>query len=207
MVRSFVLLAVACLMCAAIPAFAQMPDMGGHGHLVSVGLGGGVSVPVHDASEAFKNGFNGHGFVRFNLKGLPIVPRVDFSFQKFDLKDLPPIEQFTGPPITPEGTGQVMAGLANLQVYLMHGPISPYIVAGIGAYNLKTETDVVALSQLEQSDTHFGVNGGAGLVIHLGSMLSLYGEGRIDNIYTDKGAITADQIQTVPVSFGVVLWP
>jgi len=207
MVRAFALLLVACLVCASIPALAQMPPGMGTGHLVSVGIGGGVSVPVHDTGDAFKNGWNGHGFVRLNLKGLPIVPRVDFSLQKFDLKDLSPIEQFTGPPVTPTGTGQVMAGLANVQLFLSHGPISPYIVAGVGAYNLKAEVNEITLEDAANSGTHFGINGGAGLVIHLGRTLDLYGEGRVDNVYTDKGAITADQIQTVPVTFGIVLWP
>src|SRR5262245_15988588 len=36
-------------------------------HLISVGLGGGVSVPVSDAKDAFKTGFNGQGFAKLNL--------------------------------------------------------------------------------------------------------------------------------------------
>ena len=152
---------------------------------------------MKDAQDAFKQGVNGQGFVRFNLHFLPIQPRLDFTFSSLDFDEAK--VGFTG-------TGQVMAGLANLQMYLVQsGPIRPYIVAGVGAYNIKTETDATALLEAtESSDTKFGVNGGAGLVIKLGSAVSLYAEGRVDNVYTDKGFIDTDQIQVVPLSFGLV---
>jgi opacity protein-like surface antigen len=177
-------------------AFAQTHDELSGNHLVSIGLGGGVTVPVSDAKDAFKNGFNGQGFVRLNLHFLPVSPRLDFTFSKFDLDDAK---------VGTTGTGQVLAGLANLQMYLIHGgPIRPYIVAGVGAYNVKTEIDASgAASEQEISDTRFGVNGGAGLVIKL-PVVSLYAEGRVDNVFTDKGLIDSDQIQVVPVSFGLV---
>jgi hypothetical protein len=63
-----VLAALAVVSCASA-AHAQMsssPDMGGSSRMVSFGIGGGVSVPLSDASDAFKTGYNGQGFVRFN---------------------------------------------------------------------------------------------------------------------------------------------
>jgi hypothetical protein len=42
--------------------------MGGNGlddHMVRVGFGGGVSVPVSDAKDAFKDGVNGTGSCSF----------------------------------------------------------------------------------------------------------------------------------------------
>jgi len=182
---------------AAGPAWAQMPDNLSSNRLVSFGVGGGVSVPVSDAKDAFKNGFNGQGFVRLNLKFLPIQPRVDFTLSHFDLDDAN---------LGTTGTGQVLAGLANVQLFLIPGgPIRPYVVAGVGAYNIKTETDAAgAVAATSESDTRFGVNGGAGLVIKLGSLVSLYAEGRVDNVYTEKGLIDTDQVQVVPVTFGLV---
>jgi len=178
-------------------AVAQMHDELSSNRLISFGIGGGVSVPVKDAQDAFKQGVNGQGFVRFNLHFLPIQPRLDFTFSSLDFDEAK--VGFTG-------TGQVMAGLANLQMYLVQsGPIRPYIVAGVGAYNIKTETDATSsLAATEISETRFGVNGGGGLVIKLGSVVSLYAERRVDNVFTDKGLIEADQIQVVPVTFGLV---
>lgn len=187
---------------SVIPALAaaQMHDELSSNRLISFGIGGGVSVPVKDADEAFENGFNGQGFLRFNLRMLPIQPRLDFTFSKFDLDDAK---------VALPGTGQIMAGLANFQIYLSQsGPIRPYIVAGVGAYNIKTQTDALSSQgppvPLETSDTRFGVNAGGGLVIKLGSFVSLYAEGRVDNVYTEEGLIETDQIQVVPVSFGIV---
>ena len=162
--------------------------------MISFGIGGGVSVPVSDAKDAFKNGFNGQGFVRFNLPMLPIQPRVEFNFTKLDVNDV----KFSS-----TGTQQIMSGLATAQIYLMHsGPIRPYLLAGVGAYNLKTDLDNTTTQP--PSDTRFGINGGGGLVFHFGHALSAYAEGRVDNVYTDKGFINTDQIQVVPVNFGVV---
>ncbi len=183
--------------CLAGAASAQMHDDLSSNRIVSFGVGGGVSVPVSDAKDSFKNGFNGQGFVRLNLRFLPVAPRVDFTFSKFNLDDAK---------VGTTGTGQVLAGLANVQFYLIHGgPVRPYIVAGVGAYNVKTETDAGgAYSAQSVSNTRFGVNGGGGLVIKLGSLVSLYAEGRIDNVYSDKGLIQSNQIQVVPVTFGLV---
>jgi len=83
--RTLVLFAGLALI-AAGTASAQMHDELSN-RWISFGIGGGVSVPVSDAKDAFKNGVSGQGFVRFNLKALPIVPRVDFTFSKFDLDD------------------------------------------------------------------------------------------------------------------------
>ena len=170
----------------------------GSNRLVSVGIGGGVSVPVSDAGDAFKNGFNAHAFARFNLHQLPIMPRVDLTFSKFDVEDA----KLATPGAS--GTGQIFAGLANVQFALMHsGPVRPYIVAGLGAYNTKTDINGVP-NVSGTSSTDFGINAGAGAVFKLGSMVSGYVEGRIDNVYSNKGMINADQVQVVPVTFGIV---
>src|SRR5690349_18177117 len=100
-------------------ARAQMngAEMGSN-RLVSIGIGGGVSVPVSDAKDAFKNGFNGQGYVRFNLHQLPIMPRLDFTFSKFDVKDV----HLQTPGAS--GTGQIFAAIANVQFALTHsGPV------------------------------------------------------------------------------------
>ena len=186
-------------LCLAVPVMAQstMDELGSH-RIISFGVGGGVVVPVSDAKDAFKNGFAGHGFVRLNVHQLPIAPRVDVTFQRFDLKGV------SGLTTQPTGSQDVLAGLANVQLYLLHhGPIRPYAVAGVGAYH--TSQDSSSVGGASVSKTNFGINGGAGVVFKLGSMVSGFIEGRVDNVYTsDKGAIQKDQIQLVPVTFGLV---
>jgi len=184
---------VTAAMLGAVVAHAQTPPMESS-RLLSFGIGGGVSVPTSDAADAFKNGVSGQAFVCLNLAGLPIRPRVDVTFQKFDLKDA----AITGPaPPTSgsaTGTGSVLSGIANVQVPLMRGAFRPYLVAGLGAYSVKTG---------DTSKTQFGINGGAGVTYRL-SVVSLYVEGRVDNVYTDQGVIDAKSIQVIPVTFGLV---
>src|SRR5215470_19781901 len=177
--RGLVSAVVCVLALAAVPAFAQPPVQSTH--LVSFGLGGGVSVPVADAKDAFENGYNGTGFVQLNVHQLPIALRLNFTFQKFNFDEA---KVGTG------GSGTVLGGLANVQYSLGVGMLRPYIIAGLGAYNVKTEPDNAS----SVSDTRFGVNGGAGLIVKL-SQISLFAEGRVDNVFTEKGLIDTKQIQ------------
>jgi opacity protein-like surface antigen len=161
--------------------------------LVSIGVGGGMTVPVSDASLAFKNGINAQGFVRLNLPLVPVKPRFDLCYSRFDLDDVQ-----LGVP----GTGQILAGLANLQFFIMPaGPVRPYLIAGLGAYNMKTETEGAGAASV--SETRFGINGGAGVAIHLGPA-NAYLEGRVDNVYTQAGLIDSQQVRVIPVTFGIV---
>jgi opacity protein-like surface antigen len=182
-------------------AHAQMgggADMGSN-RMISIGIGGGVSVPLSDANNVYETGFNGQGFVRFNLHQLPIQPRVDFTFSTFDMKD----SKLHTPGAS--GTGQVFAGLANVQFNFMHsGPVRPYIVAGLGAYSSKTDISGIPNESGSSSSTDFGVNAGGGFVFKLGSAVSGYVEGRIDNVYTDGGFVSTDQVKMIPVTFGLV---
>src|SRR5215471_15903629 len=131
LVRCFTIAGALALAVASVAAAQMHEDLSNR--MISFGIGGGVAVPVSDAKDAFKNGFNGQGFVRFNLPMLPIQPRVEFNFTKLDVNDV----KFSSP-----GTQQIMSGLATAQIYLMHsGPIRPYLLAGVGAYNLKTDLD------------------------------------------------------------------
>ena len=185
--RSIAILAV--LACSPLTASAQL---GLAHHFVTVGVGGGVSVPVSDAGDAFKNGYNLKGFVRLNVPKLPVMPRFDLDYSRFDLNDAQ---------IGMPGKAQILAGLANLQFSVLNlGLVRPYLIAGLGAYNVKTETDGVTPSSV--SKTHFGINGGAGAALNLG-VVHGFVEGRIDNVFTEAGMIDATKIQVVPVTFGL----
>jgi opacity protein-like surface antigen len=199
MKKLVLVLSVATLSAAlAGSAFAEPTGMESN-KMLSFGLGGGVAVPVSDAKDAFKNGFSGQGFVRLNMQGMGFAPRLDFTFSKFDLNSA----KIAAPGTTVTGTSQMIAGLASLQFFVMPGDIRPYIIAGIGAYNLST--DVSGASGGSESNTRFGINGGAGVLLKLGHTLHAYIEGHIDNIYSDTGGvIDTNSIQVVPVTFGVV---
>ena len=125
--------AIAVLVVLVSSPMAASAQVGLAHHFVTLGVGGGMSVPVSDAGDAFKNGFNLEGFARLNVPKLPVMPRFDLDFSRFDLDDAQ-----LGVP----GTSQILAGLANLQFNVLPlGPVRPYVIAGLGAYNLKTQTE------------------------------------------------------------------
>ena len=195
------------VMAGVATAAAQRPyEMeSGSTRPISIGFGGGVSVPLSDYKKSFDNGFNGQGFIRFNIPGLPISPRLDFTLQRLDMKDIQ-----TGVPGvgTLDGYNQILGGLANLTYGLGVGPIRPYILAGLGDYNLKfqQESEESSSSTSSFSDTKFGVNGGAGITIRLGR-IAAYLEGRIDNVWTSEDQdfeANLKAVRVIPVTFGIV---
>jgi opacity protein-like surface antigen len=182
-------------------AFAEEPVA----RLVSVGLGGGVSVPVGDVKGAFDSGFNGHGFVKFHLPAFPIQPRLDLVFQKMDVKDAAALESQFAPSTYVGGSQQEFGGLAQAQFDVIKaGPIKPYLVAGLGVSSFKTSLDTDTGSTASQNQTEFTVSGGGGVLAKLGPV-SAYVEGRVNNIVNNGTVIDVNSIKTVPISFGIVL--
>ena len=177
------------LSAAALPLSAQ-------GKMVQVGFGGGMSVPTSNVKEAFENGVHGRGFVLVDLPGLPSL-RFDLSATKFDWK-----EAIAGGPTT-EGQSQVLGGLANISVNLLKGPIRPYVMAGLGAFHVRNELQTSGEPDETNSQMRFGIDGGAGLAIKI-MRLEMFVEGRVQNVYTERGLIDTKSIQTVPITFGII---
>jgi opacity protein-like surface antigen len=205
---------LACSLLAS-PARAQLPwDGSGRPHLISFGLGAGASVPVSDAQDAFKTGWNGLAYLRFQPPGLPLSLDLSGSFQHFSLKGATfsrgatitrsPRGRVAAGPLdgsaATAGTGRLVGGLADLRVDLVHGPLTPYVMFGVGAYNVRTERN--DLAGTASSATRFGINGGAGLRARLGP-LSAFVQGRLDNVYTERGPVESRNIQVVPITAGL----
>lgn len=167
-----------------------------------VWLGGGVSVPVSgNFKEAFDSGFNGRGMVTFQPAGFPVGIRLDLSFQKFALSSVE--VSGGGIPLGENASTQILSTLGNVVYTLPLGAFRPYISAGLGAFRIQTELDDPELDDADPQ-VQFGVNGAAGFQFSLSKSLTLFAEGRLDNIYTDEGAIAAEDIQVVPVTFGII---
>ena len=165
------------------------------GRLVQIGFGGGVSVPVSDAKNAFKSGFHGQGMVRWNLPKMPLSLRGTLGYERLDLKSV------AG---GATGSGSILSGLGNVTLAFPVGPVKPYILAGLGAFNTRTNVSGTPGT----SQTKFGIDGGVGLEFRLGA-LSGFIEGKLQNIYTDKGfssalgSAKAFSTQIIPVTFGI----
>src|SRR5690606_7721204 len=124
-----VLLAV---VASAAPVAAQLPmePQAPERHFIRIGFGGGVIVPTDDAADAFDNGVNGQAFLLID-PGLGFPIRLNLGYQKFDWKDA------LFPGVT-GGESQILSGVAGLTFDLFRiGPVRPYLMAGLGAFNLK----------------------------------------------------------------------
>src|SRR6185503_18845687 len=142
-------------------------------HPIQIGFGGGASVPVGDAKDAFKKGWHGSGIVRLNLPMMPFGLQGNFTYNHFTLDK---------PNVGFGGSGRILSGIADARFSLpIPGPIKPY-------------PDSAGFSS--ESTTKFGINGGGGVNISIpGLPIHAFLEGKIENIYTDQGfnpAVTQD---------------
>jgi hypothetical protein len=187
--------AVAMFLAVALPLCATSAHAQYHQPILSVGFGGGVIVPVGKAQDDFKSGYTGQGFLLVHLGPLPAI-RINLAFQKFDFKEALGI---------PNGHSNVFSGTGGLQIFLIPGPVRPYVTAGLGAFSVSSVSDSVAGTITTTTKVHFGIDGGAGLAVRFGRV-SAFGEGRVQNVYTnDTGVINRKSITQVPVLFGILI--
>jgi opacity protein-like surface antigen len=205
--QSTVIAAAALALCVARPASAQ--NHAPAHRPIRIGIGGGVTVPTANYREALKDGYNGQGFVLFRPAGLPVGLRATFTYNRFGVRDfrvgddgqLFPGGGQTGQTVT-SGSTQILGALGNVTVELPTGRVRPYVLAGLGTFRIKSQAETTTESG-SSSSTEFGVDGGAGLRLRLLG-LEAYVEGRVANVYTDRGFAEAKSVKYVPVTFGVL---
>ena len=170
-------------------------------HLIRIGFGGGASLPTSHAGDVLKTGVNGQGYLLIDPGlGFPAI-RLNLGYTRFNFKDA----VLGGSNTT--GQSDILSGVGGLTLPLFSlGPIHPYITAGVGAFNVKDSfegTASAASAVASESKLRFGIDGGAGLSLKLGR-LEAFAEGRVQNVYTDQGAINPRNIQSIPVTFGIM---
>jgi len=167
---------------------------------IRLGFAGGVVVPRSGASAStLRAGVQGQGFVLIQLGALPALrANVDYAKLRFDEAQLQ-----AGGAIDADRT--VLDGVLALKLDLVRtGAIRPYLLAGVGAFNIKDQVTNATTGAQSFSDTNLGFDGGAGVGFKLGP-ISGFLETRLQNVYTkEKGFVDTKSIQQFPVSFGIV---
>jgi len=206
---------------ASVPARSQyIAPTGAHFYHVSIGLGGGVTVPTGNSSTPIQTGWNGQAYVLIHLlKGLPEL-RFNVGYSRASYKT--DGSGFTAEASVPGFFGkqqEVLSGVGGLNINLFHiGPVTPYITAGLGAFDVRTTIDTAqqagasgplpagsTTSGRTQSMVNFGIDAGGGIALSFGRV-SAFAEGRVQNVYTNGGFIKSSKhIMAVPVSFGVAV--
>jgi hypothetical protein len=184
---------------------------------IRIGIGGGVSMPVGDFKNGdasalrrdFKQGAAGQGYIEFRAPGTPFGFRASVTYNRFGVGNLQLGGSGTQATTSSDGYSQILGGLANVSLQLPTGPIRPYVLAGLGAFNVKNTASLATtpggavVAAPDQSSTNFGVNGGAGLLIRLGGIEG-FAEARVANVYTKQEKFAnLKNLQYVPITFGL----
>ena len=177
---------------ALLVAALQATTASALGRPFQIGIGGGASVPVGDAADAFKTGFHAKAMLKVSAPVLPLSFRGSVGYERFNLEGLTP---------GTDGTGRILSGLANVAWGFPVGPVKPYLLGGVGAFNMKSEVGGTS----SPSQTKLGIDGGAGVEFSLG-VISGFVEGRVENIFTSDQGVGGGQpwdTRIIPVTFGV----
>ena len=155
---------------AALPAAAS----------AQFAVGVGAAIPTGDFDDAVDTGLHLQG--SFNI-GLPLLPdvRIDGIYQTYSGGD--------------DVSTDILGGGVNLLLDLPLVVIKPYLLAGVGYYDVSVEGEEGGVSA-EISDSEFGFTGGAGVRVGLGR-LGVFGEARVLRIGGDF------DLTSIPILVGV----
>jgi hypothetical protein len=156
-------------------------------------LGGGVSLPLGDFGDASSTGWHGLAAVSFAPSDFPLGFQIDGMYQRFGVDDLGGADV--------DINTQIIQGTVNA-IYKFktseESQFRPYLIGGVGLYNSKPTGDDVP-DGFDESQTDFGINGGAGFDIKLGS-IGAFVEGRFHNVFADP-----DNVNFIPITAGIRL--
>ena len=182
-IRSVVLGAVLMATAGAAPAAAQ----------ASFSLGGGVTLPLGDFGDAAGTGFHGLAAVTFVPSGSPVGIQVDGMYQRLGVDDDPVFGEIDADFQVIQGTANAVYTFTTAEESTFH----PYLIGGVGLYNMKLTGDDVPDGI--DSETDFGINAGAGFDFRAGAV-GLFVEGRFHNVFTE-----GESTNFIPITVGVRL--
>src|SRR5262245_37930223 len=103
---------------------------------VTLGLGGGVTMPVSNTGDVLKNGFHLRGLAEFHVPALPVGLRTGLGDQQLKLDDLAAAAGYAN------GESKILSGLLGFTLpFVSAGPVRPYVTASLGAFHMNGEAD------------------------------------------------------------------
>lgn len=162
---------------------------------IGFGLVGGSSSPAGPLSDLAKSGWHAGAFLELNLPVVPVGFRLEGAWHQFHDKPIAGGGGSTG--------ARIEAGTLNATYTLLPLPIiKPYLIGGVGEYNVRLTTPVVAPPEGgttggTTTQTKTGMNVGAGVRVQLGGFAAFV-EARWHDVFT-----SGKDVQMVPVSVGL----
>jgi len=142
------------------------------------GVAAGAAVPVSDLSNFFSTGFNGTVMLGLNPQLIPLGVRIDGAYNQFALQG--------------GGASLHISSLTGNLVYSIPSTgISPYLIGGIGLYN-------VGGSGGGASENDFGWNIGGGVKLPL-SGFDTFLEARYNQAQS-----SGTSSKFIPITFGIM---
>ena len=145
---------------------------------VSIGVSGGIAVPLSDLGDTHDMGYNGAAHLSFAMPASPLSFRAEGFYNNFSGKD----------GTIPVPDMKIVGGAVNILYNFGGVGIRPYVIGGVGSYNVKLDGG--------NSSTELGINAGFGAKFMLGT-LATFAEARLHTVSGD------DQLQFIPVTFGI----
>ena len=167
---------------------------------VSVGLGGGGTVPMGDFAKDVKTGGHVLGFLQYQPVAGPWAVRGEAMYSRSRYTD--DFLSFVGATSGDNLSSGVLYGGASA-LYSSAGRTGgarPYLIGGLGLYRLTATLQDNSGTSVSRSENGFGFNGGAG--VRFGGSLGLFAEARFHQFsITPEGGAKATS-QLIPVSLG-----
>ena len=147
------------------------------------GIGVGPTLPMGDYGKVDKLGFHGLFLVQMPIQHSPIHLRADLMFSQTSHKSS------FGP-----GNSRIIGGTVDALYHFgdRHASMRPYILGGLGYFNVKEST-----SGISESKIGFGLGGGA--LFGLGASMHGFLEARYMSISTSGGSTGF-----IPITFGLM---
>jgi Outer membrane protein beta-barrel domain len=162
---------------AAIPAVASAQ--------IGFGAAAGASFPMGDYGKGLSSGYHAQASLDLSIPLAPIGFRFDGSLDHFDLSGS-----------TVSGSSRIIGGEANVLLGFGAVPLlGPYLIAGVGAYNVNSEFGTAS-----SSATKLGGSVGAGIRFGLAGF-GVFAETGYH--YIQSPATGANAPSYVPVMFGI----
>ncbi len=147
-------------------------------NLMTVGVGGGITIPTGTTSDALKTGWNAEGVFQYKPATSPVGLQIDGAYSQLKAN-----ATGTAAGLDKEkvwwGTGNVVFWFPTSK----ETKVRPYVLGGGGIYNLK-DTPITGTSA---SITKFGINAGAGFDFDIQNNVAFFVEGRFHNVFISGG--------------------
>lgn len=173
---------------ALLPALASAQDS----KPISVGVMGGISLPMGNLGDAVESGYNITGSVYLRPGASRLSFRGDVGYDSFKGKGSNNIVDVNLNVLSL--TGNVLFPLGTA---VAEGGIRPYLIGGGGLYRTSSEASVAGVSGSSGSSNDLGIGVGGGVEFRLAGF-STFAEARFVNVCGD-----GDSTRWIPVTFGI----